>query len=418
VASPTPPETRNQRPETPLQGVRVLELGEELSEFAGKLLAGAGADVLKVEPPGGGRTRRNGPFYQDLPGPGRSLYFGHYNLAKRGLTLDITSADGRVILAALIAGADVVLTGYDPPTLDHLRLHAGDFAEDPRRIWAAVTPFGLEGPYRDLPHSDLVQLAMGGQVMVCGYDPVRWESPDASPEWDTPPIAPQMWHTCHVAGNYTYIALLAALYEREESGLGQQIEVPAHVALDTCTEIAQPMYVHSGRVVRRQTGRHASTALGAPSMQAGGDGRFLHGSLMTSRQGEIERVHALLAVAGVEPDPHAPLVDQLTAFIAARPVEEAFRLAQAAGMAWAPVRAAEDNLDDPHFRERGVFAEVPHPDLGATFAYIARPWLSDRTHWRAAPRAPLPGEHNAQVLLGELGLNRRDLVTLAEAGIL
>jgi crotonobetainyl-CoA:carnitine CoA-transferase CaiB-like acyl-CoA transferase len=401
----------------PFAGARVIELGDELSEFCGKLLAGAGADVLKIEPPNGGRTRCNGPFFENRAGPGRSLYFAHYNAAKRGLTFDVASADGRALLGTLLATADVVLTGYDPPTLDRLRLHSADFPPAPARIWAAVTPYGLDGPYRDFAHSDLVQLALGGQAMVCGYDPARWEE-GSLPEWDTPPIAPQMWHTYHIAGNYAYLAIVAALIERETSRQGQHLEVPAHAALDTCTEVAQPMYLISQQIPRRQTARHASPRLTPPSLNRAADGHHVHGYLMFNRAGEIERIHAFLEGGGVCVDPEVPLAEQIAAYIATRPAEEAFHEAQAAGLPWTTVRAAEQNLDDPHFGERRAFAQVSHPNLGVALTEVAHPWLSDAHEWRTAPRAPLPGEHNAAVLLGELGLRRADFLALAEAGVI
>src|SRR5262249_53864314 len=110
--------------------------------------------------------------------------------------------------------------------------------------------------------------------------------------------------------------------------------------------------------------------------------------------------------------------EQIAAYIATRPAEEAFHEAQAAGLPWTTVRAAEQNLDDPHFRERRAFAQIHHPDLGVAPTDVARPWLSDAYLWRTAPRAPRPGEHNAAVLLGELGLSRGALLALAEAGVI
>ena len=78
-----------------LGGIRVLEIGDELGEYCGKVLAGLGADVVRVEPPGGEATRRFGPFYHDEPDPDRSLYFWHYNLGKRSVVLDLDAAEGR-----------------------------------------------------------------------------------------------------------------------------------------------------------------------------------------------------------------------------------------------------------------------------------------------------------------------------------
>src|ERR1700752_5162273 len=92
-----------------LSHVKVLELGDEKGEFCGKLFAGAGADVIKVEPPGGSSSRAIGPFYKDTPDPDRSLYFWNYNLAKRGVTLDIGAPDGTAVLRKLLGNATVLV---------------------------------------------------------------------------------------------------------------------------------------------------------------------------------------------------------------------------------------------------------------------------------------------------------------------
>src|SRR5579862_2751384 len=102
--------------------VKVLELGDEKGEFCGKLFAGAGADVIKVEAPGGGATRQNAPFYHDQPDPERSLYFWHYNLGKRGVTLDLDAPEAKPLLEKLIAASDVVIDSLPLDTLSRLGL--------------------------------------------------------------------------------------------------------------------------------------------------------------------------------------------------------------------------------------------------------------------------------------------------------
>src|SRR5712691_10241416 len=106
--------------EEALKGVRVIELTDQRGEFCGRLLAGLGADVIKVEPREGAPSRRIGPFYEGEPGPERSLHFWQYNLGKRGVTLNLEQPDGQDLLGRLIATADVVLESYPAGHLDKL----------------------------------------------------------------------------------------------------------------------------------------------------------------------------------------------------------------------------------------------------------------------------------------------------------
>ena len=131
--------------------VRVLELGDEKGEFCGKLFAGAGADVIKIEPPGGGPTREIGPFYHDQPHPDRSLYFWHYNLGKRGLTLDYKTPEGGDLLRKLIGKTTVLLDSSPLDTLENLGLDWAALQKlNPGLVYVRITPFGRNGPWRDL----------------------------------------------------------------------------------------------------------------------------------------------------------------------------------------------------------------------------------------------------------------------------
>ena len=183
-----------------LGGVRVVELADETGEYAGKLLAGLGADVVKLEPPEGNATRKIGPFYGGVPHPDRSLYFWHYNFGKRGLTIDPASERGRLL--DLLAGSDVFLETTPRGYLDGLGVtYEAARQANPGLVWVRITPFGDTGPWSEYKGSDLVHLALGGVMMNCGYDP-----DPITGSYDTPPIAPQMWHAYHVAGQITVMA--------------------------------------------------------------------------------------------------------------------------------------------------------------------------------------------------------------------
>jgi len=130
--------------------------------------------------------------------------------------------------------------------------------ENPRLIVCTITPFGLDGPYRDLKMTNLTQLALGGVMAVCGYDP------RADGTYDTPPIAPEIAQADHIAGEHAVIAITAALNFRELTGEGDLIDLSIHEAVSTCTEVAMPTYIYNGAVVHRQTGRHAAESRTRP----------------------------------------------------------------------------------------------------------------------------------------------------------
>ena len=155
-----------------LAGIRVIELADEQAEYCGLTLAGLGADVIKVEPPGGSPTRRIGPFYQDKPDPNGSLFFWQYNRGKRSIVLDLNQEGDRNKFKELLAGADVLLESTPKGELDKLGLGNSDLRKQfPSLITARVTPFGDDGPWANFKGSDLIHLALGGVMMNCGYDP-------------------------------------------------------------------------------------------------------------------------------------------------------------------------------------------------------------------------------------------------------
>ena len=178
-----------------LAGLRVIEIADERAEYTGLLLAGLGAEVIKIEPPDGSATRRIGPFLEDKPGLERSLYFWNYNRAKQSVMLDLQEKQGQERLRGLLAGADILLDSSCGAVNTVLGLdRAALNAAFPKLITARITPFGDDGPWADLKGSDLIHLALGGIMMNCGYDP------DPNLDYDTPPIAPQAWHAYHIAG--------------------------------------------------------------------------------------------------------------------------------------------------------------------------------------------------------------------------
>ena len=213
-----------------LAGLRVIEIADERAEYTGLLLAGLGCDVVKIEPPEGNATRRIGPFLHDEPNPERSLFFWNYNRGKKSVVLDIQSRPDT--LSRLLEGADILLDsscgalntvlGLDREALN---------ARFPHLITARMTPFGDDGPWADFKGSDLIHLALGGVMMNCGYDP------NPNGVYDTPPIAPQVWHAYHIAGEQLATGIIAALIARHRTGHGQDVSVAVHEAVSKNPEL-------------------------------------------------------------------------------------------------------------------------------------------------------------------------------------
>ena len=411
----------------PLTGLRVLELTSEHAQFCGKLMADLGADVIKVEPPGGQETRNVGPFLEDEAHPERSLYFWHYNTSKRGVTLDLNSPNGQDIFRKLSATAGLVLESFPAGYLSDLGLGYETLAKDnPGLIMCSVTPFGQDGPWRDYQTSDLLHLAAGGQMASSGYDVE--DIPDA------PPIAPGGGNAWHIVSHYSYIAIMGALYHRDFTGEGQYIDVSVHEACSLTTEGAIAIYLSTGEVVRRHTGRHASADMSPGIQHATNDGGYIN----TTRSGS-NLTPARIKVLGEWMDGYGlaqdllddkyqdPAVvevsgqhfaDVLKNFFANMPLVEAYEGGQELNFPWGAIRTMEEIMGDPHLQDRDFFVPVEHPELGREFIYPGPAAIYNASPWSISRRAPLIGEHNQEIFGGELGLPQADLEELKNSGVI
>ena len=154
-----------------LSDLRVLDLAGPMGFYCTKQLADLGADVIRIEPPGGDSSRNIGPFYKDIPHPEKSLYWWAYNTSKRGITLSIETADGKEIFQRLVKTADVVVESFPPGYMDRLGLgYPALSVMNPGVVMTSITPFGQTGPYKDWKATDIVAWAMAGQAYVTGDD--------------------------------------------------------------------------------------------------------------------------------------------------------------------------------------------------------------------------------------------------------
>ena len=395
-----------------LDGLKVVEVADEIGEYAGLLFAGLGAEVVKVEPPGGSPTRAIGPYLDDEPGPERSLHFWGYNRGKRSVALDIDTDEGRDALARLIAGADIFLDGaadtrHRPQPLTAAAL----LAANPSLIVARVTPFGDVGPWKDFRASDLVHLALGGVMMNCGYDR------DLADTYDLPPIAPQLWHAYHIAGEQLALGVVAALLHRLRTGEGQDVSIAVHEAVAKNTELDLMSWVMRRAPLYRQTCRHAvENPSRTPNIAHSKDGRWTIAYGVSARDraqlvpflerwdmadglerpAENADLSARNIPGSAADDAGAKSLEAIHRFVRTFVHENVpWEKAQEAGLFWAPLRKPHENALDPHWKARGTFAEVEHEDLKRSFTYPVSKWMATATAWQTGARAPHIGEHNA-----------------------
>lgn len=397
-----------------LSGVRVVEIADERAEYAGLVLAGLGADVIKVEPPGGSPTRSIGPFYEDVRNPERSLFYWNYNRGKRSICLDLTASADVAVVKQLVERTDILLDGTARDVLGSIGLDRADLlATSPHLVIARMSDFGDDGPWADYKASDLVHLALGGQMMNSGYSP----RPDGI--YDLPPMAGQMWHSYHIAGEQLALGAVAALYYRWVSGAGQLVSCAIHEATAKNTELDVMNWVFRRIAIKRQTSRHAGEHVAmVPPIVHTKDGRWF----MLTIQSERSRLIRFLQRYGVATNAsaegegreagsrHIPgssamteqqvvMIELLQRLVGKFTYDEVpWKEAQEAGLMFAPVRRPEENIVDEHWIARGTFSEIEHPELGKAFTYVTSKWLSTETSWERGRRAPRLDEDCAAIL--------------------
>lgn len=405
-------------------GLRVLELADEKGQWAGKLMADMGADLIKIEPPGGENTRSVGPFYQDIPNRERSLYFWHYNTSKRGITLDLETEDGRRLFRRMAEKADIVFETFKPGYMESLGLRYEDLKKDnPGLIMCSLTPFGQTGPWKDYQSSDLLHLAAGGQMAGCGYDDLQ----------DAPPIAPGGGQAWHMGSHFAYIAMGAALVKRSITGRGQYLDVSVHESCALTTESHVNVYIYRNQIVKRQTGRHASATGSDPTQMLCGDGKYLNGGVgnrvtpanlnsLAKWMNEYNLADDLLdkkySDRAVFTENREHIGQVVANFLASITRDEAYHGMQKMGINCGAVRSPDEVMEDPHLEDRGFWTNVEYLEIGKTLRHPGPAAICNGSPWRISRRAPLIGEHNEEILGGELGLTRAQLTMLAEGGVI
>jgi crotonobetainyl-CoA:carnitine CoA-transferase CaiB-like acyl-CoA transferase len=371
----------------PLDGIRVLELSGPVGSYGGRLLADAGADVVKVELPAGDELRRQGPFAGRQPGPERSLAFAYYHANKRGIVLDYRSPEALGMLAELGASADVVLltppvTGFDPDS-GELSWAACD------AVICAITPFGLTGPYRSWAATHLTSCALGGGMYQYGQP-------------EGPPLVLPGRQLYDHAGTHAAIAVLAALRARPAVG-GQFIDLSAHEVLGASLyELHR--YTNFQDIMRRR-GSYA----GVGGMWPCRDG-LVEFTASTEKQwaGFVRLLGSppeLTDPAFADPAVRQQRAEEIMAVVGpailAMSREEFVGRGQQLSVPCSLVNTVGQFAQDPQLRSRGFFVRQPLAGLGE-FDVPGKPFLSEQPllaqYRRPAPRL---GQHDPAAIARE-----------------
>ncbi len=397
-----------------LSHVRVLDLSRVLAgPWATQVLADLGAEVIKVERPGAGdETRGWGPPWV---GPGgadarESAYFASANRGKRSVTIDLSRPEGQALVRRLAARADVLFENHKAGALARRGLGFEELAAlNPRLVYCSISGFGQGGPYRDRPGYDFLVQAMGGLMSVTG-------------EPDGPPTKVGVAVTDLLTGMYAATAVLAALAERERSGLGQHVDL----ALLDVQVAALANQAESFLVTGRAPGRLGNAHPSIVPYQAFRT-RDGHVVVAVGNDAQFARLAAAMGRPELAADPRfstnaarvahrEALVAAMAPLLAARDTDAWVRALDAADVPAGPINDVAQVFEDPQVRHRGLRVEVPRAG-GAPVPVVASPIRLSRTPVEHRP-PPRLGEHTREVLVEVLGMEEDEVEALGRAGVI
>lgn len=396
-----------------LAGLRVIDISQGIGGgYCTKLLAGLGADVINVEPPGtGDETRSAGPSPNDLPDVERSGLFLHLATGKRSVTLNLQSSGGREMLRKLVSSADVLVESFRPRVLDSLGLGYEALAQlNPRLVLTSITWFGQNGPYSRYAGSELAAWALSGYLMLTGAA-------------DREPLKAYGSLAQYQAGLQAAIGTMTAVLARDALGRGQHVDVSAAEALTFVLGGVPQAWYFRRRPVRREGARllaQPERAFYPSTLRPCKDGwihahaNVRHPDLLAALVGEPR----LLDEDVMEtPSGHADLIDALMdRWLSVHTKAEVVARAQELRLPFTAVQTPSEVFQDPSLREREYFVSLDHPAAGS-IEQPGAPFRPQETPWETR-RAPLLGEHNREIYVDELGYAPEDLARLRDRGVI
>ncbi len=395
----------------PLDGVRVVELGQAIAgPWAGAVLAYFGAEVVKVEPPGGDPLRN----WRLLDDDGTSVWWRSIARNKKCVTIDLRKAAGRALVRRLVAKSDALVENFRPGTMEKWGLGPDDLRRDhPRLVYARVSGFGQTGPYASRAGYASVAEAMGGLRHLTGMP-------------GEPPVRSNLSLGDTLAGLHAALGVVLALYHRDRTpaaaGAGQVVDVALTESVLSMLESVIPEQDRFG-VARGPSGLTVTGIVPSNTYRAR-DGRFV----VIGANGDsiyVRLMHAIgrddlagdpsLATNAGRVAQAARVDDAIQAWVGERDAGDVVAALEAVSVPAGPIYDAADIARDPHYRARGVFEQVDVNGRPLRIPAIA-PRLVD-TPGRTDTAGPELGAHNEEVFRGLLGLDRLELDALVRDGV-
>ncbi|WP_328979173.1 formyl-CoA transferase [Streptomyces canus] len=405
-----------------LDGVRVLDMTHVQSgPSATQLLAWLGADVVKVEAPGGDITRRQLRDVADAD----SLYFTMLNCNKRSITLNTKTGRGQEILTALIRGADVMVENFAPGAVERMGFSWERIREiNPRIVYASIKGFG-DGPYTDFKAYEVVAQAMGGSMATTGFE-------------DGPPLATGAQIGDSGTGIHAVAAILAALLQRERTGRGQRVNVAMqHAVLNLCrVKLRDQQRLAHGPLAEYPNDDFTDEVPRSGNASGGGQPGW---AVRCAPGGPNDYVYVIVQPVGWQPlsaligrpelaaDPEwatpearlpklAKMFQLIEEWTSTLPKWQVLQQLNSHNIPCGPILSPKEIIEDPSLADNDMIVEVGHPQRG-TFTTVGNPLkLSDSPTTITTP--PLLGQHNEEIYIGELGLSRAELPQLKEQGVI
>ncbi|MFP7753484.1 CaiB/BaiF CoA transferase family protein [Thermodesulfobacteriota bacterium B35] len=395
--------------DTALGHIRVIDLSHHVAgPYCTKLLAGFGAEVIKVERPGTGDPMRSlGPFHQGRKDLERSIPFLWLNTGKQSITLDLKSEKGQEIIRRLVQEADVVVENFSPRVLSSLGLAYDDLRTiNPALVMASISNYGQDGPYRDYRADEISLYAMSGLMNETG-------DPEREPLRAGPDLAQYSAAMC------AYAAILSALHRRQATGRGEHLDISIQEAALVNIEMGLVETLQLGQV-RKRTGDRHSMMPWQHYECADGEVAVISGPIRHWRRArkifdeprlfQSKYDHCLVRrfLRDEYEEILVPCVKQYRK-------KDLFYAGQEQGLAFAYLATLEEALELPQHRAREFFTEMDHPVVGR-HRYCGAPFRMSATPWRSQ-RAPLLAEHNAEVYGRLLGFTEEEIQAMEEEGI-